>query len=149
MDQLKETFQEQYLVYPTDQVLDETILPIQLNEGQTYRFTQSSSDNDGHPLFITTSSSTTIADVQSSYLTEGVTYYIDGTKTFEEYVNTTTFNAGTVRYIEFTPQTSGTFYIACYVHGIGMGFQLSVASTSTFYYYLRMLMQEFSHENYY
>ena len=31
------------------------------------------------------------------------------------------FNAATTRYIEFQPQTTGTFYFGCYIHGVQMG----------------------------
>lgn len=123
------------LSHYNNQYANQAIVPIELQEGQTYRFTQSDSSNDGHPLFISTSNSATLSQVQSGYVDEGVTYYIDGTKTFSQYTDTTTFNAGTTRYLEFTPTSSGTFYIACYVHGIGMGFPLNVNDTSTFYYY--------------
>jgi len=106
-----------------------------LQEGQTYRFTQSNASNDGHPLFISTNNSSTLGTFQSGYLTSGIIYYIDGASTFSNYTNTTTFNAGTTRYIEFTPDSITTVYIGCYVHGYSMGFPLYMLSKTIFYYY--------------
>ena len=96
-------------------------MAITLLKGRTYRFTQSDSSNDGHPLFISTSNSTNTSTVTAAIVSSGVSYYLDGASTQSAYVNTTSFNAATTRYIEFQPQTTGTFYFACYIHGIGMG----------------------------
>ena len=96
-------------------------MAITLLKGRTYRFTQTDSTNDGHPLFISTSNSSNTSTVTAAIVSSGVSYYLDGASTQSAYVNTTSFNAATTRYIEFQPQTTGTFYFACYIHGIGMG----------------------------
>ena len=84
-------------------------------QGATLRFEQSDASNNNHPLIF---SSTTNKD---NYLTSGVTYYLDGSVTYGNYVNTTNFNAATTRYVEVTPSSQTDFYYLCYVHGIGMG----------------------------
>ena len=94
---------------------------ITLMKGKTYRFTQSDATNDGHQLIISTSNSTTLGTFQGGIVSSGITYYIDGSATQSNWLNSTTFNAGTTRYIEFQPQATGTFYFGCYNHGIGMG----------------------------
>ena len=94
---------------------------ITLMKGKTYRFTQSDNTNDGHQLIISTSNSTTLGTFQAGIVSSGITYYIDGSATQSNWLNSTTFNAGTTRYIEFQPQATGTFYFGCYNHGIGMG----------------------------
>ena len=94
---------------------------ITLMKGKTYRFTQTDNTNDGHPLIISTSNSTTLSTFIAGIVSSGVSYYLDGSSNQTNYTNTTTFNAATTRYIEFQPQTTGTFYFGCYVHGIGMG----------------------------
>tara|TARA_R100000908_G_C3747604_1_gene142630 strand:- start:570 stop:1931 length:1362 start_codon:yes stop_codon:yes gene_type:complete len=84
-------------------------------QGGTLRFEQSASSNDNHPLIFSTTTS------RDQYLTSGVTYYLDGASNYANYVNTTTFNAATTRYVEVTPSSATDFYYLCYVHGIGMG----------------------------
>jgi len=81
----------------------------------TLRFDQSDGTNDNHPLIFSTTTS------RDQYLTSGVTYYLDGTVSYADYINTTTFNAATTRYVEVTPSSFTDFYYLCYVHGIGMG----------------------------
>ena len=81
----------------------------------TLRFDQSAASNDNHPLIFSTTTS------RDQYLTSGVTYYLDGTVSYADYTNTTTFNAATTRYVEVTPSSFTDFYYLCYVHGIGMG----------------------------
>ncbi|WP_290944049.1 glycine-rich domain-containing protein [Hyphomonas sp.] len=100
---------------------------LSLLKGKTYRFTQSDSSNDGHQLIISTSNSTTLGTFQAGIVSSGITYYIDGSATQSNWLNTTTFNAGTTRYIEFKPSTTGTFYFGCYNHGIGMGGAITTA----------------------
>ena len=96
-------------------------MAITLLKGRTYRFTQTDNTNDGHPLIISTSNSSTLGTMQAGIVSSGVTYYLDGASNQTNYTNTTTFNAATTRYIEFQPPATGTYYFACYVHGIGMG----------------------------
>ena len=96
-------------------------MAITLLKGRTYRFTQTDNTNDGHPLIISTSNSSTLGTMQAGIVSSGVSYYLDGASNQTNYTNTTTFNAATTRYIEFQPQATGTYYFACYVHGIGMG----------------------------
>ena len=97
---------------------------------KTYRFTQSDSTNDGHQLIISTSNSTTLGTFQAGIVSSGITYYIDGSATQSNWLNSTTFNAGTTRYIEYKPSTTGTYYFGCYNHGIGMGGAITVAQQS-------------------
>ena len=90
--------------------------------GGTARFEQSDSSNDNHPLLFTNS----LDDVPGGRITTGVTYYLDGSVSYSDWINISTFNAATTRYIEFTPAqslgiTENAPYIYCYVHGIGMG----------------------------
>jgi len=94
---------------------------------KTYRFTQSNSSNDGHQLIISTSNSTTLGTFQAGIVSSGITYYIDGSATQSNWLNTTTFNAGTTRYIEYKPSSTGTYYFGCYNHGIGMGGAITVS----------------------
>ena len=96
-------------------------MAITLLKGRTYRFTQTDNTNDGHPLIISTSNSSTLGTMQAGIVSSGVSYYLDGASNQSNYINTTTFNAATTRYIEFQPQETGTYYFACYIHGIQMG----------------------------
>ena len=96
-------------------------MAITLLKGRTYRFTQTDNSNDGHPLIISTSNSSTLGTMQAGIVSSGVSYYLDGASTQSAYINTTSFNAATTRYIEFQPPATGTYYFACYIHGIGMG----------------------------
>ena len=83
--------------------------------GATIRFDQSDSTNDNHPLVFSTS--TSVSDIISA----NVTYYLDGSSNQANYTNTATFNSGTNRYVEITPQSQTDFFYLCYIHGIGMG----------------------------
>ena len=86
----------------------------------TIRLIQSDSSNDNHPLYITTSSSTTLSTGQAAVQTSNISYYLDGASNQASYYNTTTFNAASVRYVEFKlPATQS--YWSCWIHGIGMG----------------------------
>jgi hypothetical protein len=96
-------------------------MALTLLKGRTYRFTQSDNTNDSHPLIISTSNSTTLSTFIAGIVSSGVSYYLDGASTQSNYINTTPFNAATTRYIEFQPQTTGTFYFGCYIHGVQMG----------------------------
>tara|TARA_B100001057_G_C22756542_1_gene914034 strand:+ start:364 stop:1296 length:933 start_codon:yes stop_codon:yes gene_type:complete len=89
----------------------------------TFFFNQNDGTNDGHPLIITTSTSSPNSNIVSS----GITWYLDGNVTQSNYVNTTNFNAATTRYVEWTPTSAGIYYFACYVHGIGMGGAISIS----------------------
>ena len=89
--------------------------------GTTIRFTQSDSSNDNHPLFISTSNSTSLSTLRGAIVSSGVSYYLDGSSSQSDYTNTTNFNAATTRYIEWLPASTGTYYYACWIHGIRMG----------------------------
>ena len=91
--------------------------------GLTYRFVQSDSSNDGHPLVFSTAPNTT------EIITSGVSYYLDGASNQADYTETTTFNAATTRYVEITPNTSSDFYDLCFVHGVAMGGVMDVQTT--------------------
>ena len=93
-------------------------------QGGTLRFEQSDASNNNHPLIFSTTTS------RDQYLTSGVTYYLDGVTTYANYVNSTTFNAATTRYVEVTPSSQTDFYYLCYYHGIGMGGIFDITSTT-------------------
>ena len=99
---------------------------LSLSQGTTIRFTQDNSSNDNHPLFITTSNSTDLATLRSGVISSGVVYYLDGTSNETNYTNTTTFNAASQRYVEWTPSSTGIYYYACWIHGIGMGGMINI-----------------------
>ena len=92
--------------------------------GATLRFDQSAGSNDNHPLIFSTNTST------SGIISSGVTYYLDGSSNQSDYTNTSTFNAATTRYVEVTPSSQTSFYYLCYVHGIGMGGNFNITSTT-------------------
>ena len=92
--------------------------------GSILRFEQSESSNNNHPLIFSTTTS------KDQYLTSGVAYYLDGAVNYSQYTNTTTFNAATTRYVE-VDVSSPDFYYLCYVHGIGMGGLMDVATGKT------------------
>ena len=90
--------------------------------GGTARLDQSDSSNDNHPLLFTNN----LDNASAGRITTGVTYYLDGAATFSDWTNSSTFNAATTRYIEFTPASSlgiteNAPYVYCYYHGLGMG----------------------------
>lgn len=86
-------------------------------EGNTYRFDQSDSSNNGHPINLYTDK-----DKNTRY-TSGVTYNIDGSSVSQSsYVDTSTFNAGSTRYVEITvPDGAPTLHYQCYYHNL-MGY---------------------------
>ena len=83
--------------------------------GATFRFNQNDSTNNGHPLILSTTTST------AGIISTGVVYYLDGISNSTNYRNTALFNAATVRYIEITVTQTSDFYYICNVHGSGMG----------------------------
>jgi hypothetical protein len=91
--------------------------------GATIRLDQSNATNDNHPLLFTNSDSLITSVMRSGIITNNISYYLDGAASESDYMNTSTFNAASTRYVEIT-QTAGDtqdFYFACWVHGIGMG----------------------------
>ena len=92
----------------------------------TVRLEQSGSSNDNHPLIFSTSNSSVLATMQAGIISSGVTYYLDGASNQAAYTNTTTFNAASERYVEWTPSSTGTYYYACWIHGIGMGGMIQI-----------------------
>tara|TARA_R100000773_G_C4207252_1_gene107784 strand:- start:181 stop:924 length:744 start_codon:yes stop_codon:yes gene_type:complete len=85
-------------------------------------FQQNASTNNNHPLIITTSTS----DPNSNIVSSNIVWYLDSVVSQSTYVNTSNFNGATTRYVQWTPSAAGTFYYACYVHGIGMGGMITI-----------------------
>ncbi len=92
--------------------------------GATFRFNQNAASNNGHPLALSTTTST------AGRITTGVVYYLDGVTSQANYYNTSLFNAATVRYIEITVAQTEDFYYICNVHGSGMGNVMDVTVDS-------------------
>tara|TARA_R100001086_G_scaffold116059_1_gene59495 strand:- start:246 stop:725 length:480 start_codon:yes stop_codon:yes gene_type:complete len=101
-------------------------MSLSIAQGTVIKFSQDNSSNDNHPLFITTSNSTDLATLKSGIISSDVVYYLDGTSNQTNYTNTTTFNAASERYVEWTPSSTGTYYYACWIHGIGMGGMIQI-----------------------
>ena len=105
---------------------DTSDVVLSLVEGQTYRFEQSDSTNNGHPINI-------YEDVdKSTRYTSGVSYYIDGVSVGQSsYSDVSTFNAGSERYVEFTvPSDAPTLFYQCFVHA-KMGATINTPAVST------------------
>jgi len=98
------------------------IIPIAT--GETYRFNQNAANNNGHPLILSTTTST------AGIISTGVSYYLDGASNATNYRNTSLFNAATVRYIEITVTQTSDFYYICNVHGSSMGNVMDITITS-------------------
>jgi len=88
--------------------------------GGTFRFNQNDSTNNNHPLILSTTTST------AGIISTGVSYYLDGASNQANYLNTSLFNAATVRYIEITVAQTADFFYICNVHGSGMGNSMDV-----------------------
>ena len=92
--------------------------------GGTFRFNQNAATNNGHPLILSTTTST------AGIISSGVSYYLDGASNSTNYRNTSLFNAATVRYIEITVAETSDFYYLCNVHGFSMGNTMDVTSNT-------------------
>ena len=92
--------------------------------GGTFRFNQNAASNNGHPLILSSTTST------SGIISSGVSYYLDGASNSTNYRNTSLFNAATVRYIEITVAQTSDFYYICNVHGSGMGNVMDITSNT-------------------
>ena len=100
--------------------------------GAVLRVDQSNATNDGHPFLFTTSASTNIATMRAGIITNNVEYYLDGAASQADYMNTSTFNAATNRWVEITitPPSVTDFFFACWIHGIGMGGIIDITQTT-------------------
>jgi hypothetical protein len=92
--------------------------------GGTFRFNQNAANNNGHPLILSTTTST------AGIISSGVSYYLDGASNQANYTNTSLFNAASVRYIEITVAETSDFYYLCNVHGFSMGNNMDVTSNT-------------------
>ena len=100
--------------------------------GAVLRVDQSNATNDNHPFLFTTSASTNTATMRAGIITNNVEYYLDGSASQADYMNTTTFNAATTRWIEITITAPSVidFYFACWIHGISMGGIIDITQTT-------------------
>ena len=100
--------------------------------GATIRLDQSNATNDNHPALFTNSDSLSTSTMRAGIITNNVDYYLDGAVSQADYMNTSTFNAASTRWIEITQTAPDTidFYFACWVHGIGMGGIIDLTQTS-------------------
>ena len=100
--------------------------------GAVLRVDQSDATNDNHPFLFTTSASTNTATMRAGIITNNVEYYLDGAASQADYMNTTTFNAATTRWVEITITAPSVidFFFACWVHGIGMGGIIDITQTT-------------------
>ena len=92
--------------------------------GGTFRFNQNAATNNGHPLILSTTTST------AGIISSGVSYYLDGASNSTNYRNTALFNAASVRYIGITVAQTSDFYYLCNVHGFSMGNNMDVTSNT-------------------
>ena len=83
-----------------------------LTPGRTYRFEQSNSSNNGHPIVFYKEAS------KATEYSTGVTYYADGVQASSSAYNTA-FNSATVKYTEITVSdtTPTVLHYQCYNHG--------------------------------
>ena len=100
--------------------------------GAVLRVDQSDATNDGHPFLFTTSASTNTATMRAGIITNNVEYYLDGSASQADYMNTSTFNAATNRWVEITITAPSVidFFFACWVHGISMGGIIDITQTT-------------------
>ena len=100
--------------------------------GAVLRVDQSNATNDNHPFLFTTSASTNTATMRAGIITNNVEYYLDGAASQADYMNTSTFNAATTRWVEITITAPSVtdFFFACWVHGIGMGGIIDITQTT-------------------
>ena len=100
--------------------------------GAVLRVDQSNATNDGHPFLFTTSASTNTSTMRAGIITNNVNYYLDGSASQADYMNTSSFNAATNRWVEITVTAPSVtdFFFACWVHGIGMGGIIDLTQTT-------------------
>jgi hypothetical protein len=100
--------------------------------GAVLRVDQSDATNDNHPFLFTTSASTNTATMRAGIITNNVEYYLDGAASQADYMNTSTFNAATTRWVEITITAPSVidFFFACWVHGISMGGIIDITQTT-------------------
>ena len=70
--------------------------------------------------------------MRAGIITNNVEYFLDGAASQADYMNTSTFNAATNRYVEITITAPSVidFYFACWIHGIGMGGIIDITQTT-------------------
>ena len=100
--------------------------------GAVLRVDQSDATNNNHPFLFTTSASTNTSTMRAGIITNNVDYYLDGSASQADYMNTGTFNAATNRWVEITITAPSVtdFFFACWVHGISMGGIIDLTQTT-------------------
>ena len=90
---------------------------LDLFEGNTYKFDQSDSSNDGHPINFYEDAA------KSTAYSNGITYFLDGVSVSQsEYVDDNNFNSATNRHVLITvPDRAPTLHYQCYNHNL-MGY---------------------------
>jgi hypothetical protein len=70
--------------------------------------------------------------MRAGIITNNVDYYLDGSASQADYMNTSTFNAATNRWVEITITAPSVtdFFFACWVHGISMGGIIDLTQTT-------------------